>query len=107
MGPADAAGRIAVSVVFSPHADEVTELTLMLDAGATLHDAIDASGLAQRYPEVDLETLACGIWGELRPPDAVLRDRDRVELYRPLQVDPKEGRRRRQQTQSGRVKPRG
>ena len=108
MGRADPAKpmRIAVSVAFSARADEVDEVRLELDAGATVNDAVLASGLAQRHPTFDLESMPCGIWGTLRASDWVLRHGDRVELYRPLQVEPKEGRRRRQQTQRAKVKAR-
>ena len=107
MGPADTAkpGRIAVSVAFSARADEVDEVPLELDAGSTVNDAVLASGLAQRHPTFDLESMPRGIWGTLRASDCVLCEGDRVELYRPLQVEPKEGRRRRQQTQRVKLRP--
>ncbi len=75
----------------------MVDLTLAL--GATVTDAIDASGLPERHPSADLERVPVGIWGRLCERDDVLRDRDRVELYRPLQVDPKEARRLRQRAQ--------
>jgi putative ubiquitin-RnfH superfamily antitoxin RatB of RatAB toxin-antitoxin module len=62
-------------------------------------DALRKSGLAQRHPALNLADAALGIWGALARPDQLLRDRDRVEVYRPLRVDPKEARRRRQQQQ--------
>ncbi|MBX3604626.1 MAG: RnfH family protein [Piscinibacter sp.] len=82
-----------ISVAFSPRAGEVDELTLDLPEGATLVQAIEASGLLRRHPGLDLTRLRTGIWGRMKPLDAVLRERDRVEIYRPLQVDPKEARR--------------
>ena len=109
MGHADTAKpmRIAVSVAFSARADEVDEVPLELNAGATVNDAVLASGLAQRHPKFNLHAMPCGIWGALRPRDCLLRDGDRVELYRPLQVEPKEGRRRRQQSQRVKLRPGG
>jgi putative ubiquitin-RnfH superfamily antitoxin RatB of RatAB toxin-antitoxin module len=82
-----------ISVAFSPRAGEVDETTLELPAGATLIEAVHASGLLQRHPGIDLGVLRTGIWGRLKPLDAPLRERDRVEIYRPLLVDPKEARR--------------
>jgi len=99
MEPAD--GRLRVSVVFSPRAGEVDAVELLLHPGATVGDALAASGLKARHPEVDLSTLTAGIWGVLCERSDGLRDRDRIELYRPLRVDPKEARRQRQQVQRG------
>jgi putative ubiquitin-RnfH superfamily antitoxin RatB of RatAB toxin-antitoxin module len=82
-----------ISVAYSPHAGEVDETLLELADGTTLIEAIRASGLLQRHPGIDLAVLRTGIWGRVKPLDAPLRERDRVEIYRPLQVDPKEARR--------------
>jgi hypothetical protein len=49
----------------------------------------------QRYPQIDLGTQKVGVFGKLKPLDAVLADHDRVEIYRPLLVDPKLSRQRR------------
>ncbi len=72
-------------------------LELTLPAGTTLRQAVEASGLLQQCPQIDIETAKLGIFGKLRPADTVARDGDRVEVYRPLQADPKETRRRRAQ----------
>jgi putative ubiquitin-RnfH superfamily antitoxin RatB of RatAB toxin-antitoxin module len=64
---------------------------LELGPGSTVADAIDASGLAQRLPAIDLRVT--GIWGRRASPETLLRERDRVEIYRPLLADPKEVRR--------------
>ena len=93
--------ELRVSVAFSPRAGEVDEDELLLAAGATVADAVLASGLPSRHPQFDLEALPVGIWGAFCDRGDVLRDRDRVELYRPLRVDPKEARRRRHQAQRG------
>ncbi len=86
---------LEVSVAYSPRAGEVDEVALALGPGATVADAIDASGLSSRYPEASLATLPVGIWGRFCDRADLLRDHDRVELYRPLRVDPMESRRRR------------
>lgn len=90
---------LRVGVVFSPRAGEVDETELLLAEGATVADALHASSLAARHPELDLAALTVGVWGALCRPTDRLRDRDRVELYRPLVVDPKAARRRRAVTQ--------
>ena len=65
-----------------------------LPAGATVADAIRVSGLAEAAG-IDVDAHDTGIWSRRVPRDHRLRDGDRVELYRPLQVDPKEARRAR------------
>ena len=63
--------------------------------GATVIEAIRLSGVMEKHPEIDLEKNKLGVYGKLSKADAVLRDRDRVEIYRPLLADPKEVRRQR------------
>jgi uncharacterized protein len=93
MAPADAAEALGVVVAYSPRAGQVEEVMLSLPVGATVAEAVRASGLLQRHPTLDITSLRIGIWGKLRQLEDGLRDRDRVELYRPLTVDPKEARR--------------
>jgi putative ubiquitin-RnfH superfamily antitoxin RatB of RatAB toxin-antitoxin module len=64
-----------------------------LNRGSTVEDALRASGLSAECPEID--ALRAGIFGTPAPRDTVLRDGDRVEIYRPLRSDPKEARRAR------------
>jgi len=68
---------------------------LSLGEGVTVREAIEASGLLARFPEIDLNVQKVGVFGKIRPLDEVLVDRDRVEIYRPLKVDPKVARQRR------------
>ena len=70
-------------------------VALELDPGATALDAVLASGLAGRHPEIDLGRQKLGLYGRVVPAHAPLRDGDRVELYRPLLMAPQEARRRR------------
>ncbi len=93
---------IGVSVAYSPRAGEVDEVALALAPGATLIDAIRASGLLARHPEIDLAAHRTGIWGRAKPHETPLREHDRVEIYRPLVVDPKEARRLRYRKDRGR-----
>lgn len=75
--------------------DAQTLITVELAPGATVQQAIDASGILARHPEIDLAKLKAGIYGKIKPLDAALADHDRVEIYRPLIVDPKAARQRR------------
>lgn len=72
-----------------------TLVALTLPAGATVRDAIVASGITGRHPEIDPALAKIGIFGRLTTLDATLADHDRVEIYRPLIVDPKLARQRR------------
>lgn len=95
---------INVEVVYAlPH--EQLLLKLKLREGATVAEAISASGIIDRHPEIDIARSKLGIYGKLTKPDAVLRDRDRVEIYRPLIADPKEIRRKR--AEEGKVMKKG
>jgi len=79
---------------------------LRLPEGCTVQRAIEASGLLQKHPEIDLaKGNKLGIFAKLVKPDAVLRDKDRVEIYRPLIADPKEVRRKR--AEEGKVMKKG
>jgi putative ubiquitin-RnfH superfamily antitoxin RatB of RatAB toxin-antitoxin module len=85
---------IHVEVVYPlPQKQEIFAVTLPL--GATVLQAIEASGVLQKYPEIDLAKNKLGVFAKLAKPDALLRDRDRVEIYRPLIADPKEVRKQR------------
>ena len=69
--------------------------SLSVPAGTTIGQAVAQSGLLQAIPGIDLAINMVGIYGKRKPLDAVLHEHDRVEVYRPLQADPKEARRRR------------
>jgi uncharacterized protein len=92
MAPAE--GHLRVEVVYCARPGHADLVQLQLPSGARLADALQASGLLRRH-SLATEGLGVGIWGRVRPPDWPLRDHDRVEIYRPLQVDPKEARRQR------------
>jgi len=68
---------------------------LELPANATVHDAIEASGFRQAWPDVPVSAERVGIFARKEDFDTVLREGDRVEIYRPLKIDPKEARRQR------------
>ncbi|AJP57427.1 RnfH family protein [Pandoraea vervacti] len=74
---------------------EQTIVPLTLSSGATMRDAIERSGLLQRFPELDLTRMKAGVFGKVRALDALLETGDRVEIYRTLKADPKLARQRR------------
>jgi putative ubiquitin-RnfH superfamily antitoxin RatB of RatAB toxin-antitoxin module len=86
--------RIAVTVVYALP-DGATEIELALPSGASVAEALALSGIAARHPEIDLAAMSVGVYGVRVALDTTLADGDRVEIYRPLQADPKDLRRRR------------
>ncbi len=86
---------IRVSVVYAPAARNVQEVALELARSCTVLQALQASGLLQLFPGIDLNTVVVGVWGRKAGLDQPLRAQDRVEIYRPLTVDPKVARRER------------
>lgn len=93
-----APGVLRVELAFSPAPRQVLTLALELPPGSTVADALRASGWPQAH-ELGPDGLRCGVWGRVQPLDQMLRDGDRIELYRPLTVDPKEARRLRYKKQ--------
>ena len=77
--------------------EQAVVIDLDIEVGHTLEQVIAKSGLLTRHPEIDLTQNKIGIYGKLKPLDTVARDGDRIEIYRPLQADPMESRRRRAQ----------
>lgn len=101
MAHADSGPGLVVSVAYSPRAGVVDEVEVSLSAGARLGDALRASGLLERHPQIDLAVQRVGVWGRVCGLETALRARDRVEVYRPLQIDPMQARRERQRRQRG------
>ncbi|MCE5182508.1 MAG: RnfH family protein [Betaproteobacteria bacterium] len=86
--------EISVEVVYAlPHKQEV--LPLKVRPGTMLSEAIEQSGVLRDFPEIDLATAKMGIFSKQAKLDTVLRDKDRIEIYRPLIADPKEIRKKR------------
>lgn len=84
-----------LSVVYAPKARELAEVKLLLKEPCTVLQALQHSGLLSRFPEIDHTHALVGVWGRRAKLDQGLRDEDRVEIYRPLRVDPKVARRER------------
>ncbi|SFV81214.1 UPF0125 protein yfjF [hydrothermal vent metagenome] len=72
-----------------------TLLELEVDEGTTLKQAIELSGIIDTYPQIDLSKDKTGVFGKIAKLDTVLREKDRVEIYRPLIADPKQVRKER------------
>jgi putative ubiquitin-RnfH superfamily antitoxin RatB of RatAB toxin-antitoxin module len=98
------ADTIQIEVVYA-RADRQDVIPLTVAAGTTLQQAVEVSGLMEKYPDIDPVKGKFGIYSKLARPDAVLRDRDRVEIYRPLIADPKEV--RKQRAAEGKVMKKG
>jgi putative ubiquitin-RnfH superfamily antitoxin RatB of RatAB toxin-antitoxin module len=98
------ANSINVEVIYALP-EKQTLLRVQLADGATVEDAIRASGVLDKFPEMDLAKNKIGIFSKLVKLDETLRDKDRVEIYRPLIADPKEVRRKR--AEEGKVTKKG
>jgi putative ubiquitin-RnfH superfamily antitoxin RatB of RatAB toxin-antitoxin module len=83
---------LRIEVVYALPEEQIA-ITLSVPQGTTAAQAIERSGLADRFAEVTASPI--GIFGRVVEPDSSLSDGDRVEVYRPLLADPKQARRRR------------
>lgn len=102
---AETSAPVHVEVAYSPVAGTVERWVLTLPQGSTVRHALESSGVLRAHPELIVESLFLGVWGIPCGLDDVLRDRDRVELYRPLVVDPKEARRKRHRSHRAKAAP--
>ena len=98
------ADEIQVEVAYALPEQQII-LPVKVAVGATVEDAIKLSGVLERFPEIQLAQAKVGIFSKLTKLDSVLRDKDRVEIYRPLIADPKEVRRKR--AEEGKVMKKG
>jgi uncharacterized protein len=88
------AEQVTVEVAYAePSRQRV--LRVSVPAGSTVMQAIEASGLVQVVPGLVIDPARLGIYARKVSPDQVVHEGDRVEIYRPLTLDPKEARRRR------------
>jgi uncharacterized protein len=86
--------KINIEVVYALPNEQIL-FRKFVPVGTTVAAAIQASGVLGKHPEIDLAKNKLGIFGKLTKADAVVRDKDRIEIYRPLIADPKEVRRKR------------
>lgn len=91
---ADVPTTIAIQICYA-RPDRQFLLTQTVAIGTTIQQAIAGSGIIEQAPEIDISVWRVGIYGKLKALDTVLREHDRVEIYRPLIADPKDSRRRR------------
>lgn len=80
-----------ISIVYG-YADKQTMLSLNVDAGTSAEEAIIKSGIQTLWPEIDLAHIKIGIFGKKVTLNTPVKDGDRIELYRPLTIDPKQAR---------------
>jgi len=92
--------RIHIAVVYALKHNACL-LALDVPRGSTLREAINHSGILKRFPGIDLSVNPVGVFSQPRQLDDVVQEGDRIEIYRPLQMDPKEARRRRAERKSG------
>lgn len=88
------ASDITVEVAYAAPQRQMI-LVVSLPSGATVEQAIMRSGILEKFPEIDLAQTKVGVFSKLTKLETPLRDKDRVEIYRPLIADPKEVRRKR------------
>ena len=86
---------IRVSVIVAPGPRQIQEVVLTLVEPCNVLQALHLSGLLRDHPDVDNPGTLVGVWGRKASLHQLLRNQDRVEVYRPLQVDPKVARRER------------
>jgi putative ubiquitin-RnfH superfamily antitoxin RatB of RatAB toxin-antitoxin module len=96
--------QILVEVAYAKPDVQVI-VPVYVDKGTTLGQAVEQSGILQDFPEIDLAKNKVGIFGKVKNKDVVLREKDRVEIYRPLIADPKEI--RKQRAAEGKVMKKG
>jgi putative ubiquitin-RnfH superfamily antitoxin RatB of RatAB toxin-antitoxin module len=90
---------VRIEVVYCARPGEADIRELDLPAPLTVRDALAASGLLEAHPRIDLARQRVGIWGRRCRLEDSVREGDRIEVYRPLSVDPKEARRLRYRAQ--------
>ena len=97
---------VHVEIVYSASARQVDGMALVLPVASTVRDALVASGFLERHGLM-IDAVHCGVWSRRCDSAHVLRDGDRVEIYRALTVDPKEARRLRYKGQRKEKRPAG
>lgn len=90
----DNADKFYIEVAYALPEEQVL-ISLDVEQGTTAEQAVKLSGILEKFAEIDLSKNKMGIFGKVAKSDQVLRDKDRVEIYRPLIADPKESRRKR------------
>jgi len=96
--------RVTVEVVYALPGEQIV-LYVELPRDSTIREAIERSGISRRFPEIDNLVGKVGVFGKHRTPDTLIKEGDRVEIYRQLPANPKDARhtrlRRRGRTSAG------
>ncbi|MCW8877954.1 MAG: RnfH family protein [Kangiellaceae bacterium] len=93
MDSLETANSLTIELIYAlPEEQEL--LVIQAPMGSTVEQAIELSGILSKYPEIDLTNTKVGIFSKVTKLNEVLRDGDRIEIYRPLIADPKEMRRK-------------
>jgi putative ubiquitin-RnfH superfamily antitoxin RatB of RatAB toxin-antitoxin module len=91
---AEPGGEVQVAVLYATPQEEFIQ-PMRVAIGTTVGQAIEASGVLARFPDINLVSQPVGIYGKKKTLETILREHDRVEIYRPLLADPKDSRRKR------------
>lgn len=104
--PLDSEGQRATDEVLVCFAlpDRAWMKTVRIHGSATVHDIVVQSGVLNEHPAILPESLSYGVFGQIVSPDALVKHGDRIEIYRPLNFDPKESRRRRAAHRAAKLK---
>lgn len=84
---------LKVEVIYIPQDKPAVHIQVDAKSGATVAEVIEQSGIKEQYPEVEI--LPAGVFAKKVTLDTPVRSGDRIEIYRPLKIDPKEKRRER------------
>lgn len=90
----DAREQVDVEIAFATP-DEQAVIRVTLPKGTSVAEALRASAIAERFPDVDFDAASVGVWGHVVSRNRLIRDGDRIEVYRPLEREPREARRER------------
>ena len=93
--PSSDGSRLKITLVYSPGPRQLRQWSLDLAPGTTVGQALANCGLFEEFPELEENRLSAGIWGRKARLEQLLAHNDRIEIYRPLRVDPKAARRER------------
>ena len=94
--PRMSGAQIEIEVAYATP-DKQLILTVSVAEDCSVYDAVVTSGIIQKFPEIDLESSKMGVFSKLvaKPKQQTLKPGDRIEIYRPLLIDPKESRKNR------------
>ena len=88
---------VNIEVVYAESETRQEVCHLQVEVGTTLETAIDRSGILEKFPEIDLMNSKVGVFSKIKKLSDKVNEGDRIEIYRPLTIDPKEARRLREE----------